>query len=1080
MRFRRLSVSHFRAVDRAALSFGPGLNVLYGPNDLGKTTLATALRAVLLLPADSSAHQQFLPWHSSESPQVALAFEALGKHWRISKTFGQGSSAVTLLEHSPDGQRFHDEARGRAADGRMRELLRWGIEAPGGRSGGRGLPESFLSQVLLAAQGSVAQILERTLSADRDGSGRERLHEALQALAQDPLFLRVLKAVQEKVDSAFTPTGRKKTGQASPFAPLRQSISELTLELERVGHQRRESDEVEQRIRLLNQERLVVEAHVAELAERVSREQAALADLARQRELRERAASAELALRAQQGAEQQLRQLETQLAQAGGAAARLSQAAVAAGAARGAHEADAAQAEAQLRELTSDTTRQARAAAAAELERELARLELRARSLRRARELERELEQAGARHRTEQEALRHAEQAERERTRALEAGEAALGQARRLTLAARFRDARLALERSRAARRAAEELSERAAALSAQAAALQAGASAAAPLTPALLAELRELEGQLSVARARSEVGLRLQLGLPAGRSVTLSVDGAAEQALTATARPLVTRARSQLRARLGDGIELEATAGDPELLAKVEALAARWAALAEPHLLAAQVADLEALSQRAERAQADLEAARSARREAESLLARAAEKRELGAELELCEERAEQRRLELGEVSGELLAELDALGAGWEAALSRRVATAEREQRELQAALVSGAATLARRSAALASAEAARELALSRHRQELGELGIVLGCEASGVRLEEQLGGVEREVALAAASLAEQESRFRAQLCTAERARDALLGRLAAARAEEQGALAASRDASERELGLAAQLQERRRHVDPSALAAAQREHERAQSALAGLPELPAVTPEALARSRAELERETARLGQLLADLRRAEGALGQVGGDVVRERETQTREALERQRLLELDLERDYEAYRLLADTLRSAENEQGAHLGRALSAPVTERFARLTEGRYGSVGLDTALGLEGILVAGQLRPYRELSEGTQEQLATILRLAIAEQIETALVLDDHLAQTHRERVAWFRDALRQSAQRIQILILTARPEDYLSAEELRAADPADAASGGNDTRMIRSVDLEQVIQRARYGQS
>ena len=48
MRFRSLTISHFRAVDRAALSFGPGLNVLYGPNDLGKTTLATAMRAVLL------------------------------------------------------------------------------------------------------------------------------------------------------------------------------------------------------------------------------------------------------------------------------------------------------------------------------------------------------------------------------------------------------------------------------------------------------------------------------------------------------------------------------------------------------------------------------------------------------------------------------------------------------------------------------------------------------------------------------------------------------------------------------------------------------------------------------------------------------------------------------------------------------------------------------------------------------------------------------------------------------------------------------------------------------------------------
>ena len=40
MRFRRLDVRAYRAIDQAELEFGPGLNVLYGPNDLGKSTLA--------------------------------------------------------------------------------------------------------------------------------------------------------------------------------------------------------------------------------------------------------------------------------------------------------------------------------------------------------------------------------------------------------------------------------------------------------------------------------------------------------------------------------------------------------------------------------------------------------------------------------------------------------------------------------------------------------------------------------------------------------------------------------------------------------------------------------------------------------------------------------------------------------------------------------------------------------------------------------------------------------------------------------------------------------------------------------
>jgi hypothetical protein len=50
--------------------------------------------------------------------------------------------------------------------------------------------------------------------------------------------------------------------------------------------------------------------------------------------------------------------------------------------------------------------------------------------------------------------------------------------------------------------------------------------------------------------------------------------------------------------------------------------------------------------------------------------------------------------------------------------------------------------------------------------------------------------------------------------------------------------------------------------------------------------------------------------------------------------------------------------------------------------------------------------------------------LSVGTREQLATLLRLAIAEQLRSAIVLDDHLVQTDATRLAWFRQTLRSAA--------------------------------------------------------
>ena len=47
MRFTKLVVESFQAIQKAEVDFGPGLNILYGPNDLGKSTLASAIRAAM-------------------------------------------------------------------------------------------------------------------------------------------------------------------------------------------------------------------------------------------------------------------------------------------------------------------------------------------------------------------------------------------------------------------------------------------------------------------------------------------------------------------------------------------------------------------------------------------------------------------------------------------------------------------------------------------------------------------------------------------------------------------------------------------------------------------------------------------------------------------------------------------------------------------------------------------------------------------------------------------------------------------------------------------------------------------------
>ena len=104
MRFLKLVVDAFVCIEHADVDFGPGLNVLYGPNDLGKSSLVEAMRYVLLLPHGSAAHEDLISWHGGGQPQVALTFSTEPQRvWRVTKTFGFGSAGSSLLEFSKDG-----------------------------------------------------------------------------------------------------------------------------------------------------------------------------------------------------------------------------------------------------------------------------------------------------------------------------------------------------------------------------------------------------------------------------------------------------------------------------------------------------------------------------------------------------------------------------------------------------------------------------------------------------------------------------------------------------------------------------------------------------------------------------------------------------------------------------------------------------------------------------------------------------------------------------------------------------------------------------------------------------------------
>ncbi|MBC8073040.1 MAG: AAA family ATPase, partial [Deltaproteobacteria bacterium] len=249
MKLIRLEVECFKCVERAELELGPGLNVLYGPNDLGKTSLGDAVRAVLLLQSTSSERKELEPWNGSGAPRVRLAFEHRERFYRVEKRFGEGTRAHALLEDSRDGQVWSKLEAQRAVDGELRKMLGWGVREPGGKGATKGLPSSFITTALLGRASQLEAVFGADLAKDTDPSGRESLAEALQTLAEDPLFKRMLVFAQQRLDAVKRADGSFSTKRESPLTKIGDRIKQLQQDYEQMVLAVQESEGIEAALR---------------------------------------------------------------------------------------------------------------------------------------------------------------------------------------------------------------------------------------------------------------------------------------------------------------------------------------------------------------------------------------------------------------------------------------------------------------------------------------------------------------------------------------------------------------------------------------------------------------------------------------------------------------------------------------------------------------------------------------------------------------------------------------------------------------------------------------------------------------
>ncbi len=229
MLIRSLRVSSYRGVaGPVALTLGPGLNVLHGPNESGKSTLLEALRNALLVKARSSSefHKAMAP-HAGGTPEVEVSFHRGGAGYVLTKRFAAAGSTRLVETRGSGTATTHEDD---AAEDRLREVL--GLSDPG-RSRDPLSPEHTNFWPLLFVEQTTS---DRAPGEDLAESGRGSLSSALEGLSGEALDgggegAAVARLAEERYAEHFTAGGSPKKSAGSERARVSAAREEAEAEL---------------------------------------------------------------------------------------------------------------------------------------------------------------------------------------------------------------------------------------------------------------------------------------------------------------------------------------------------------------------------------------------------------------------------------------------------------------------------------------------------------------------------------------------------------------------------------------------------------------------------------------------------------------------------------------------------------------------------------------------------------------------------------------------------------------------------------------------------------------------------------
>lgn len=110
MQIREADIYHFGKLQEQKIRFAPGINVVYGANEAGKTTLHAFLTAMLFgleknrgRAKSTDGYLRYEPWHAPAYYSGALRFDVDGRHFYLERSFYHREKRE-ILRNEEDGE----------------------------------------------------------------------------------------------------------------------------------------------------------------------------------------------------------------------------------------------------------------------------------------------------------------------------------------------------------------------------------------------------------------------------------------------------------------------------------------------------------------------------------------------------------------------------------------------------------------------------------------------------------------------------------------------------------------------------------------------------------------------------------------------------------------------------------------------------------------------------------------------------------------------------------------------------------------------------------------------------------------